>query len=133
MPRLQHLADVRRGFLAGSEAAAAVGSQAGSRRQRGLDGLAVRTSLSCGRWAAAPRETPLMLSQPRILMAAATVTAPTTLAVLLGGTARSPQIAPECTPRRRDLFGTRPPGLLRRRKQQIRVFSPGPSILSVSL
>lgn len=44
-----------------------------------------------------PERCPLMLSQARLLMAAVTVIVPITPAILLDGTTKSPQIAPECT------------------------------------
>lgn len=68
-----------------------------------------------------PERRPSMLSQPRVPMAAVTVTVPGP-AVWLGGAARSPRVAPECTSPEAG-FEARAPGLLRRRKQQYVYFS----------
>lgn len=78
--------------------------------------------LSGGCLAGASRETPFDVAAAAGLMAAVMVIVPTTWAILLGGMTTSPQMAPECTSLMTDFFETSPPGLTRRRKQQIDVF-----------
>lgn len=63
-----------------------------------------------------------MLLQPRILVAAVTVIVPIIPAIALDGMTERPQIAPECTSLMTGVFEAGPPGLTRRRKQQINAF-----------
>lgn len=89
--------------------------------QRHSDTL-IKAPCLVGAWMTLLERCPLMLLQPRILMAAVTVMVPIISAISLDGTTKSPQIAAECISPMTDIFETSPLGLTRRRKQQINVF-----------
>lgn len=79
------------------------GRLAGSRHQRGSDRTA-ETPCPTGAGLTFLGGRPWVWAQLRSLMAAVRVIVPGTLAISAGGTARSPQMAPERTCLRRDFF-----------------------------